>query len=75
MRPFHEAFDHLDTGENRAATSPRHMRKEPMFNGVIFGQIGWVMRDPNFNPNFIRQALEVAFEEVLARIVAATTVT
>ena len=51
------------------------MGKEPMFNGVVFGQIGRVVCDPNFTPNFIHQTLEVALEEVLARVVAAAPVT
>src|SRR5258708_6498615 len=75
MGTLHEGLDHADTGKGRATTGWCHVGKEPLFDGLIFGQVGWVVRDPNFDPAFIGQVLEVPFEQVLTGVVTAAPIT
>jgi len=58
---LHQFLDQRNTGENDALTSAGHMREQAMLNGVVFGAVGWVVRDADFNADFISQFLEILF--------------
>ncbi len=51
------------------------MGKEPMFDRVVFGTIGRIVGNPNFNPKFIGQGVQILLENIVAGTLAATTIT
>ena len=54
---FDELLDQIDTCEKNSLTGAGDVRKEAMLNRIVFGTVGWIMGDPNFNAQFIRQLL------------------
>ena len=46
-----------------------------MLNGIVFGTIRWVMGNAYFNPDFISHFLQVFFEDIITRTVAAAPIT
>ena len=51
---LHQMLDHVDAGKQYSLASPRQMRKQAMFDRIIFGTVRWVMGDANFHPDLIR---------------------
>ena len=54
---------------------PADMRKQAMFNRIILGGIGGIMRNPYFNANLVTKILQILFKQVRARAVTTTTIT
>ena len=75
VRFLHQVLDHLNTGKQHPLARAGEMRKQAMFDRIVFGTVRRIMRETNFHPDLIRYALQVLLENVMARAVAATTVT
>jgi len=71
----HQLLDHLHPGENDPLTGARHMREQAMLNGVVFGAVGGIMGDADFDPDFIGQPLKVLFKKVVPGTVASAAIT
>ena len=52
-----ELADDLNAFEDNALTSPGNVGKEAMFNGIVFGAIGRIMSNADFNANVIDKCL------------------
>jgi len=65
----------FNTIEDDALASASHMGEEAMFNRIVLGGIRRIVCDANGNAQFIRQGLQVLFEDVVASIVAAAAIT
>ena len=74
FRFFDEFFDQSDAGENNALTGASYMREQAMFDGVVLGAIGRVVSNADFDPQLIRQFLEVFFEDVEVGVIAAPAI-
>ena len=70
----HQFLDQRHTGENDALTSSGDVREEAVFDGVVFGTVGWIVGNANFNPNFIGQRLQVLLEQVVTGTVATAAI-
>jgi len=46
-----------------------------MFNRVVFGRIGRIMRDANLEAQFIREELEISLEEIMPCVVTTAAIT
>ena len=62
---LHQFLDHRHPGKHYALASAGHMGEQAMLNGVVFGAVGRVMGDADFDADFIGQRLEVLFKEVV----------
>lgn len=45
-----------------------------MFNGIVFGRVGQIMRNPNFDADFIGQLLNLKLENLVTGVVAPVTI-
>ena len=71
----HEPADNRQAVENHALTGAGDMGKEAMLNGIVLGTVRWIMGHANRNTDLVGELLQVLFEDVVARVVAATPVT
>ena len=51
------------------------MGQEPVFDRIVFGTIGRIVDNPNFNPKLIGQGLQFLLKNIMARTLAAATIT
>ncbi len=72
---LHQFLDQRHRGENDALTSAGDVREEAVFDGIVFGTVGGIVGNANFDPNFIGQRLQVLLEQVVTGTVAAAAIT
>ena len=53
----HELANELASFENDALTGSRDMGEKAMFNGIVFGTVGGIMRDADFDAQLIDESL------------------
>ena len=50
---LHQMLDHVDAGKQYPLASACEMRKEAMFDRIIFGTVRRIVGNANFNPDLI----------------------
>ena len=68
---LHDAFQRC---ENDTLTCPRDVREEAVFDRVVFGAVGRIVRNADLDADFISQGLQVLLEDIVAGTIAAAAV-
>ena len=66
VRFCHQVFNQFERSEDHALAGSSNVREKAMFNRVVFGTVGRIMGDTDFETDFVDQVLEVSFENVRA---------
>ena len=72
---FHQLFNQFNRGEDHALAGASKVREKAMFNRVVFGTVGRIMGDTDFETDFVDQVLEVSFENVMPGTITPSPVT
>lgn len=59
LRSFDQVLDQRHAVEDDAFAGPRHVREDAMFDRIVLGAIGRIMRDAQFETCAIGQRLQV----------------
>ena len=63
---LHQMLDHVATGKQPPWASAREMRKQAMFDRIIFGTVRRRVGKTNFTPDLIGDILSVLLKNVVA---------
>lgn len=74
LRFLDQLLDCGNTVKHAPLAGTRNMAKDAMLNRIVFGTIGRIVSDPNFQPGLVSQRLQVLPEERRLRWVAATAI-
>jgi hypothetical protein len=69
-----ELLGDLDAVEDHALARAGDVREDAMFDRVVFRAVGRVVRDADLDADAVRQSLQILFEQILRRAVAASAV-